>query len=59
MGVEPIKVKVEYHREGMFYTVRGKRLKELRSLQRMREKIMAVTNADWKWHIVITFDGIV
>ena len=57
MGVEPIKVKVEYHREGMFYTVRGKRLKELRSLQRMREKIMAVTNADWKWHIVITFDG--
>ena len=51
-----VQVKVEYHREGMFYTVRGKRLKELRSLQKMRKRIMAVTNANWKWHVVLTFD---
>ncbi len=51
-----IKLKVEYHREGMFYTVRGKRLRDLNSLKDMRERIMMVKNAVWKWHVVLTFD---
>ena len=51
-----IKFKVEYHREGSFYTVRGKRLKELKSLKAMRDKIMSISNAEWRWHVVLTFN---
>ncbi len=49
-------VKVEYHNEGFFYTVRGKRLKDLKSLREMRNRIMTVSNAQWKWHVVLTFN---
>ena len=51
-----IKIKVEYHREGCFYTVRGKRLKDLKSLRDMTERIMSINNVKWAWHIVLTFN---
>jgi len=55
LSVKGVVVRVEYHRVGMFYTVRGKRLSDIRSLKRMQEKILSVTNASWKWHAVLTF----
>lgn len=55
MSGKGVVVKVEYHTVGMFYTVRGKRISDVRSLKRMREKIMSVINANWKWHVVLTF----
>ncbi len=39
----------------MFYTVRGKRLSDIKSLKKMQGRILSVTNADWKWHVVFTF----
>ncbi len=51
-----IKIKVDYHIEGMFYTVRGKRLKDVESLGKMRNRITSIKNVKWKWHIVLTFN---
>lgn len=51
-----IVVKVEYHTVGMFYTVRGKRISDIKSLRKMQSRIMSVTNATWKWHVVLTFN---
>lgn len=56
MSSKGVVVKVEYHTVGMFYTVRGKRVSDIRSLKKMQGKIMSVTNAKWKWHVVLTFD---
>ncbi|TKJ26208.1 MAG: hypothetical protein CEE42_05195 [Promethearchaeota archaeon Loki_b31] len=55
MSGKGVVVKVEYHTVGMFYTVRGKRISDIRSLKNMQSKIMSVTNAKWKWHAVFTF----
>ena len=49
--------KVEWHSKGLFYIVRGKRLKDVKSLKKMRIRIMSIKNAEWKWHIVLTFDN--
>lgn len=54
-GTENVRVKIEFHHEGNFYTYRGKRLNELKSLSSMRERIVSVKNALWKWHVVLTF----
>jgi len=48
-------IKVFWHTEGQFYTVKNKRLNELISLDKMRMKILTVKNATWKWHVVLTF----
>lgn len=48
-------VNVFWHTEGSFYTVKNKRLNELHSLDRMRMRILMVSNAIWKWHVVLTF----
>jgi len=49
-------IKVFWHKEGCFNTVRGKRLKDLESLKNMKERILSVKNAVWRWHVVLTFD---
>ena len=50
-----IRIKVVWHNIGYFYTVRNKRLKDLKSLERMREKIFSTANVEWAWHVVLTF----
>ncbi|MBA7522756.1 hypothetical protein ES705_14876 [subsurface metagenome] len=55
MSGKGVVVKVEYHTVGMFYTVRGKRLSDIRSLEKMQSRIVSVLNAKWKWHVVFTF----
>lgn len=56
MSSKGVVVKVEYHTVGMFYTVRGKRISDVRSLKKMQGKIVSVINVKWKWHVVLTFD---
>lgn len=55
MSSKGVVVKVEYHTVGMFYTVRGKRISDIKSLKKMQSRIMSVVNATWKWHVVLTF----
>lgn len=55
MSSKGVLVKVEYHKVGRFYTVRGKRISDIKSLRKMQSRIMSVTNAKWKWRVVLTF----
>ena len=43
-------IKIEYHKEGLFYTYRGKRLKDLKSLKDMQDRLVSIENAEWRWH---------
>jgi len=56
MSSKGVLVKVKYHKVGQFYTVRGKRISDIESLRKMQSRIMSVTNAKWKWRVVLTFN---